>query len=86
MRQRRSFLTFTLALLFCLSLAACGAKQYPMEITVVNRTTYPIADIRISLTSEEDWGEMLMMTSATILATTTSYSPPNSSRICARTG
>ena len=54
MRQRRSFLTFTLALLFCLSLAACGAKQYPMEITVVNRTTYPIADIRISLTSEED--------------------------------
>ena len=57
MRQRRPFLTFTLALLFCLSLAACGAKQYPMEITVVNRTTYPIADIRISLTSEEDWGE-----------------------------
>lgn len=57
MRQRRSFLTFTLALLFCLSLAACGAKQYPMEITVVNRTTYPIADIRISLTSEEDWRE-----------------------------
>ena len=35
MRQRRSFLTFTLALLFCLSLA----------------------DIRISLTSEEDWRE-----------------------------
>lgn len=57
MRQRRPFLTFTLALLFCLSLAACGAKQHPMEITVVNRTTYPIADIRISLTSEEDWGE-----------------------------
>ena len=57
MRQRRPLLTFTLALLFCLSLAACGAKQYPMEITVVNRTTYPIADIRISLTSEEDWGE-----------------------------
>ena len=46
-----------LAMALCLSLAACGAKQYPMEITVVNRTTYPIADIRISLTSEEDWGE-----------------------------
>ena len=57
MRQRSPFLTFTLALLVCLSLAACGAKQYPREITVVNRTTYPIADIRISLTSEEDWGE-----------------------------
>ena len=47
---------FTLVLL-CLSLAACGAKHYPMQITVVNRSTYPIADIRISLTSEEGWGE-----------------------------
>ena len=56
MRQRSSLLMFTLVLL-CLSLAACGAKQYPMEITVVNRSTYPIADIRISLTSEEGWGE-----------------------------
>ena len=27
MRQRRSFLTFTLALLFCLSLAACGSAD-----------------------------------------------------------
>ena len=56
MRQRRPLLIFALALL-CLSLAACGAKQYPMQITVVNRSTYPIADIRISLTSEEGWGE-----------------------------
>ncbi len=57
MRQRRPFLTFALALLLCLSLAACGAKQYPMQITVVNRSTYPIADIRISLTTEEGWGK-----------------------------
>ena len=56
MRQRSSLLMFTLVLL-CLSLAACGAKHYPMQITVVNRSTYPIADIRISLTSEEGWGE-----------------------------
>ena len=56
MRQRGSLLMFTLVLL-CLSLAACGAKHYPMQITVVNRSTYPIADIRISLTSEEGWGE-----------------------------
>lgn len=56
MRQRRPILIFALVLL-CLSLAACGAKQYPMQITVVNRSTYPIADIRISLTSEEGWGE-----------------------------
>ena len=57
MRQRRPLLMFTLALLFCLSLAACGAKQYPMQITVVNRTTYPIADIRFKLVTDEDWGE-----------------------------
>lgn len=38
MRQRRPLLIFALALL-CLSLAACGAKQYPMQITVVNRST-----------------------------------------------
>ena len=56
MRQRRPLLMFALALL-CLSLAACGAKQYPMQITVVNRSTYPIADIRISLNPEEGWGE-----------------------------
>jgi hypothetical protein len=56
MRQRSSLLMFTLVLL-CLSLVACGAKHYPMQITVVNRSTYPIADIRISLTSEEGWGE-----------------------------
>ena len=57
MRQRRPLLAFTLALLLCLSLAACGAKHYPMQITVVNRSTYPIADIHISLTTEEGWGE-----------------------------
>ena len=37
--------------LLCLSFAACGAKQYPMQITVVNRSTYPITDLRISLIS-----------------------------------
>ena len=40
MRQRRPLLIFALALL-CLSFAACGAKQYPMQITVVNRSTTP---------------------------------------------
>ena len=56
MRQRRPLLMFALALL-CLSLAACGAKQYPMQITVVNRSTLPHRDIRISLNPEEGWGE-----------------------------
>ena len=61
MRQRRHLLMFALALL-CLSFSACSAKQYPMQITVVNRSTYPIADLRLSLTSEENWGENCLET------------------------
>ena len=57
MKHVNKYLSLALALVLFLSLAACGAKQYPMQITVVNRSTYPIADIRISLTSEEGWGE-----------------------------
>ncbi len=45
-----------LAVLLALSLAACGAKKHPVQITVVNRTTLPIADLRISSALEEGWG------------------------------
>lgn len=38
-------------------LAGCGAKAQPVHITVVNRTTLPLADLRIKLVSEEDFGE-----------------------------
>ncbi len=37
-------------------LTGCGERKWPMQVTVVNRTTCPIADIRLSLASEEDWG------------------------------
>ncbi len=62
MRRRKALLTSTLALLLCLGLAACGAKQYPVQITVVNRTTFPIADLRIRPVQSEDWGENLLET------------------------
>ena len=57
MKNMKPYLSVLLALLLCLSMAACGAEQYPMQITVVNRTTYPVADIRISLSSDGSWGE-----------------------------
>ena len=38
-------------------LAGCGAKAQPVHITVVNRTTLPLGDLRIKLVSEESWGE-----------------------------
>lgn len=53
-KKRLSLLT--LMALSLVLLASCGEKKWPMQITVVNRTTYPISDIRISLASDEDWG------------------------------
>ena len=38
-------------------LAGCGAKAQPVHITVVNRTTLPLGDLRIKLVSEEAFGE-----------------------------
>ena len=57
MKNKKSFLSLlALTLLSLILLAGCGEKKWPMQITVVNRTTYPISDIRISLASNEDWG------------------------------
>ena len=57
MKNKKSFLSLlALTLLSLILLAGCGEKKWPMQITVVNRTTYPISDIRISLASDEDWG------------------------------
>lgn len=58
MKNKKSFLSLlALTLLSLILLAGCGEKKWPMQITVVNRTTYPISDIRISLASDEDWGD-----------------------------
>ena len=64
MRQRRPFLTFTLALLFCLSLAACGssdstaASSAPAEGTAASTEAAPAgdfdADQDITVISRED--------------------------------
>ena len=59
--KKRLSLLMLAALSFAL-LAGCGEKKWPMQITVVNRTTYPISDIRISLASDEDWGANRMET------------------------
>ena len=58
MKNKKSFLSLlALTLLSLILLAGCGEKKWPMQITVVNRTTYPISDIRISLASDVDWGD-----------------------------
>ena len=48
---------FAILLAAGLLLSGCGETKTSMKITVVNRTTYPIADLRISPASSEDWGE-----------------------------
>lgn len=45
-----------LAVLSLILLTGCGERNWPMQVTVVNRTTCPIADIRLSLASDEEWG------------------------------
>lgn len=65
MKSLKKILALAPVAVLCLGLAlltGCGAKKYPMQVTVVNRTTYPIADIRIILASHENWGPNLIET------------------------
>ena len=57
MKKWKSNLFPVITLAVCLGLAACGGGRKPLEITVVNRTTYPVEDIRIRETDGKDWGE-----------------------------
>ncbi len=57
MKNWNKYAAAVLALAMSLSLAGCGEKKSALHITVVNRTTYPIADVRIDLASAEDWSE-----------------------------
>ena len=57
MKKWKSNLFPVITLAVCLGLAACGVGRKPLEITVVNRTTYPVEDIRIRETDGKDWGE-----------------------------
>ena len=57
MKKWKSNLFPVITLAMCLGLAACGGGRKPLEITVVNRTTYPVKDIRIRETDGKDWGE-----------------------------
>ena len=42
MKKWKSNLFPAITLAVCLGLAACGVGRKPLEITVVNRTTYPV--------------------------------------------
>ena len=57
MRPEKKFILITIALLSCVGLCACSLGRKPLGITVVNRTTYPLEDIRIRETDGKDWGE-----------------------------
>ncbi len=57
MRQEKNFILILMALLSCMGLCACSIGRKPFAITVVNRTTYPLEDIRIRETDGKDWGE-----------------------------
>ena len=54
MKKWKSNLFPAITLAVCLGLAACGGGRKPLEITVVNRTTYPVEDIRIRETDGKD--------------------------------
>ena len=62
MKKWKSNLFPVITLAMCLGLAACGGGRKPLEITVVNRTTYPVEDIRIRETDGKDWGENRLKT------------------------
>ena len=51
-----------IVLLSCVGLCACSVGRKPLGITVVNRTTYPVEDIRIREADGKEWGENLLET------------------------
>ena len=51
-----------LALMSLALLAGCGAGAQSLHITVVDRSTVPIADLRFKPVTAEDWGENLLET------------------------
>lgn len=51
-----------IVLLSCVGLCACSVGRKPLGITVVNRTTYPVEDIRIREADGKEWGENFLET------------------------
>lgn len=54
--KKKLVILMVLVLMNLTMLAGCGERRFPMQVTVVNRTTCPIADIRFNLATDEDWG------------------------------
>ncbi len=57
MKQEKKSFLILIVLLSCVGLCACSVGRKPLGITVVNRTTYPVEDIRIRAADGKDWGE-----------------------------
>ena len=55
-KTRKLLAILALAAMSLMLLVGCGEKKTALHVTVVNRTTYTIADIRFSPSTAEDWG------------------------------
>ena len=55
MKHFHKFLSLALALLLCLPLAACGEKEAPLSVTLVNRSGHSISSISITPSQNSDW-------------------------------
>ena len=62
MKQEKKSFLILIVLLSCVGLCACSVGRKPLGITVVNRTTYPVEDIRIREADGKEWGENLLET------------------------
>lgn len=55
MKTLKKYLSLALALLLCLPLAACGEKEIPLSVTLVNRSGHSISSISITPSQNSDW-------------------------------
>ena len=62
MKQEKKSFLILIVLLSCVGLCACSVGRKPLGITVVNRTTYPVEDIRIREADGKEWGENFLET------------------------
>lgn len=58
MQHKKKFLLLPVLILLSVFLpAGCSEKKESVQVTVVNRTDYDVADIRISPAGDESWGD-----------------------------
>ena len=57
MKHVNKYLSLALALVLCLSLAACGEKEEDVMVTVANQSGQDITSLSIAATTSDEWGE-----------------------------